>query len=223
VEVYIGLSDKDITVTHDPSVDGRHQWFGPYLGGLRVRTAVSALERLLPIGRPGTGRALALARGTAVLDPEQVLTTWTTVLRRDPSAVAGVRDRLIQRRTRLSEELRFELAAAAHAELGAVDWVLAEQKAALLEPVDAVICGWAGGLSIRFDMRAGRIVQWTQRACDEPSGSRLVERTPPGWRAFAARAAELAVVLKPGVDPAFRRPPGTQWSTGRPKRRCSRV
>jgi excinuclease ABC subunit C len=201
VEVYIGLSGTGIIVTHEPACDGQ-QWFGPYLGGLRVRTAVTALERLLPIGRPGgrgaTGRALALARGTAVLDAEQVLTTWAAVLERDPLAVTDIRERLIQRRNRLSEALRFELAAAAHAELEAVDWVLSEQKAALLEPADAVIGGWAGGLLVRFDMRAGRIVRWTQRACDEPSGRRLVEQTPPRWRAFAARAAELAVLRPPG-------------------------
>jgi excinuclease ABC subunit C len=201
VEVYIGLSDRGISVTHEPAADGR-QWFGPYLGGLRVRTAVTALERLLPIGRPGargaTGRALALARGTAVLEPQQVLTAWTTVLRRDPLAVADIREQLVRRRTRLADALRFELAAGAHADLEAVDWLLAEQKAALLEPVDAVICGWAGGVLVRFDMRAGRIVRWTQRAGDEPSGRRLVEQTPPEWRAFAARAAELAALLTAG-------------------------
>lgn len=201
VEVYIGVSETGITVTHEPAADGR-QWFGPYLGGLRVRTAVTALERLLPIGRPGargaTGRALALARGTTVLEQGQVLTAWTTVLRRDPLVVANIREQLVQRRTRLSDALRFELAAAAHADLEAVDWLLAAQKAALLEPVDAVICGWAGGALVRFDMRAGRIVRWTQRAGDEPSGRRLVEQTPPEWRHFAARAAELAVLLAPG-------------------------
>ncbi|HET8590198.1 MAG TPA: hypothetical protein VFM01_11250, partial [Nakamurella sp.] len=199
VEVYIGLSSKGITVTHDPSADGRTSWFGPYLGGLRVRTAVTALERLLPVGHAGsrgaTGRAVALARGIPVGEPAELRATLAAVLSRNPVAVTEIRERLVRRRTRFSEELRFELAAAAHADLEAVDWVLAEQKVASMRPVDARICGWARGVLVRFDMRAGRVVRWTQRDCDERSGPRLTETTPQAWHGFAGRAADLAADL----------------------------
>jgi excinuclease ABC subunit C len=51
--------------------------------------------------------------------------------------------------------------------------------------------GWAGGVLVRFEVRGGRLTGWTQRACPQPD-------TIPGrpeWTAFAARAAELALLL----------------------------
>src|SRR5262245_54114080 len=67
-EVWIRLSDSPLapglTVVRRPAPGD----FGPYLGGLKVRDAVSGLSRVLPLGHtadhpPGTGRELALVRG----------------------------------------------------------------------------------------------------------------------------------------------------------------
>lgn len=198
VEVYITLAPTGMIVTHDPAEGGGRR-LGPYLGGVRVRTAVTALQRLIPLQHSGSGggsgRALAAARGVPVASPEDMMVRLEAVLRRDPSAVTEIRAALARRRDGFSAALQFELAARAQADLEAVDWLLAEQKVALAEPVDADVYGWAGGILVRFDVRSGRVVRWGQRASDERSGRRLTARTPGGWLAFAQRAADLAMVL----------------------------
>lgn len=200
VPVYIrldrGRGSARLVVVH--SAGGAADVFGPYLGGTQARLAVSALDRVLPLrytgkGMSGSERDMARARGVALPDREALVATVMAVLRRQPAAIESVKQQLVGQRDRASASLAFELAARIQQEIEAVDWVVAEQKVTLSLPAaDCDVYGWADGLLVQFEMRQGRLRTWTQRACDAGAAQGFLARTPEGWRAFAARSAELA-------------------------------
>jgi excinuclease ABC subunit C len=182
--------------------------FGPYLGGGRARLAVSGIDRVLPLRYTGdrlggSQRDMALVRGVDAADRERFLATITAVLHRRPAEVAMVRDQLRAHRDRASERLGFELAARVQQEIEAVDWILSEQKVTALTPAgDGEAYGWADGLLVRFQIRAGRLSGWEQRACSLAAARPHLSRTPAVWQAFATRNAELAArLVAPCVHP----------------------
>ncbi|NUR98654.1 MAG: GIY-YIG nuclease family protein [Kribbellaceae bacterium] len=181
------------------TVSGTAPHFGPYLGGLRIRQAISGLHRVLPLQYTveGDGSAEEFGRlfGIGPGDREALARTAIAVLERDPAAVAALRSELERRRDRAAGELRYEFAAKVQGEIEALDWIVAEQKVAWLEPRDADVYGWADGVLVRFELRAGRMCRWTQRAVGEGAARARVASTPELWRPFAQRNAELAARL----------------------------
>ncbi len=213
VPVYVRLDPAPaapgLSVVHElpPSGPARHRHFGPYLGAARARLAVSAVERVLPLPYAGEGsrgfqRDMARVRCVGPADREALVQRVIAVLDRDPAAVAALREELGRRRDRAADGLAFELAARLQAEIEALDWITSEQKAALLEPLDLDVNGWAGGVLVRFEVRRGRLEGWSQRACAEPAARRLVAATPAAWTGFARRNAELAARLAQGTPAA---------------------
>jgi len=209
-EVWIRLSESarapGLAVTHRPSSSPGARHFGPYLGGLQVRRAVAGLSRVLPLayaGSPpaGTRQELARVLGVSAAERDELARTAAAVLDRDPAAVASVRDLLSARRDAAAAALAFEFAARLQRELEALAWVTAEQKVTRATPDDFDVCGWAGGLLIRFTVRGGRLSGWTQRACGVATARRHVAATPPEWAGFARRNAELAATLRPVSAP----------------------
>jgi excinuclease ABC subunit C len=209
-EVWIRLSQSarapSVAVAHRPSSSPGVRHFGPYLGGLQVRRAVSGLSRVLPLayaGDPPSGTRLEMARvlGVSPADRDGLAHTVAAVLDRDPAAVASVRGRLSARREAAAAALAFEFAARLQSEIEALAWVTAEQKVARATPDDYDVCGWANGLLIRFTVRAGRLSGWGQHACDSAAARRL-RATPPEWVEFARRNAELAARLAQGSPSA---------------------
>ncbi|MGE5827078.1 MAG: GIY-YIG nuclease family protein [Micromonosporaceae bacterium] len=181
--------------------------YGPYLGGTRARLAVSGLDRVLPLGYTsgrltGGERDLARIRGIDPADRDALLATLTAVLQRQPAAVEAVTELLVRQRDRAAASLAFELAAQVHQEIEALGWILAEQKVTMPDsppdaaepcgPADCDVYGWDGDLLVHFAVRHGRLCIWTQRACSSPAARPYLDRTPVGWRPFAARNAELA-------------------------------
>ncbi|MFG1993607.1 GIY-YIG nuclease family protein [Actinoplanes sp. NPDC048988] len=197
----IRLADFTLQAVHWPPVASGGLIFGPYLGGTQARLAVSALERVLPLRYTadrlgGSQRDMAAILGVGAGDRDHFVTLITAVLRREPAAVSAVRARLAELRDRASERLGFELAARIQQEIEAVDWVVAEQKVTTLTPGDdAEAYGWSGGVLVRFQIRAGRLSGWEQRGCSQRAAEPHVARTPPQWRDFANRNAELATRL----------------------------
>ncbi len=181
VPVYVCLRDG-LTVLHEPLE--RVASFGPYLGGTRVRQAVAALRRVLALGE------LDRARGLGPADPAAV----AAVLGREPAAVAAVRTALRERRDEAAARLAFEAASRLQADLDAVDWLLAEQKVTVADPVDLDAYGWSDGVLVRLGVRAGRLCEWDQTRTPRPPAG-LLSGTPVGWRSFADRAAVLAARL----------------------------
>lgn len=182
---------------HAESTD-RH--FGPYLGGLRVRLAVSALHRVVPLpyaadGLHGWNRDLAAVRGISPGDRTTMIQNVTAVLNRDPKAVAWLLGELTRRRDSAAAGLAFELAARLQAEIRAVGWITAEQKVTGAHPADQDIHGWADGVLVSLAVRAGRLIRWRERPCAEASARPLVAATPAAWLPFAQRNAELAARL----------------------------
>jgi excinuclease ABC subunit C len=196
--VYIGLNRK-LEVRHEPTGSG--QVFGPYLGGDKVRLAVSGLHRVLPLAYAGerlngSDRDMARVRGVVPGSREELSAAVVAVLTRDEAAGARVRRELRERRDAAAAALAFELAARIHAELEALDWVLAEQKVTRSDnPTDVDIHGWSTGLLVTFHLRGGRIRSWSQRRCDGPAAQPLINATPVEWRPFADRNAQLAARL----------------------------
>ncbi|HET6741984.1 MAG TPA: GIY-YIG nuclease family protein [Kribbella sp.] len=197
---YIRLGDGSRPgLRFEHTVQGSAPHFGPYLGGLRIRQAISGLHRVLPLQYTveGDGSAEEFGRifGIGPGDRAALTRTVIAVLERDPAAVEALRSALVQRRDRASGELRYEFAAKVQGEIEALDWIVAEQKVAWLEPRDADVYGWADGVLVRFELRAGRMCTWTQRAAGEATARARVAATPELWRTFAARNAELAARL----------------------------
>lgn len=192
-----GAATLDVVHLSEPE-DG--ELFGPYLGGVRVRLAVAALDRVLPLAYAGprlagSERDLARVLGVGAGDLEPLVRTVTAVLTGDPTAVATVRDELRRRRDAASKNLAFELAARLQAEAEALEWVVSAQRVTLPEPLDVDVNGWADGVHVTFEMRRGRLNGWRQRTCDESTVRAMVDATPPEWAVFARRNAELAVHL----------------------------
>jgi excinuclease ABC subunit C len=208
VEVWIRLSESartpGVKVVYRPVPGGRH--FGPYLGGRKVRLAVSGLCRVLPLayagdGPGGTRHELARALGVSDTDPAALARTVAAALDRDPEAVASLRARLSARRDAAADALAFEFAGRLQEEIEALDWVTAEQKVTRAAPADFDVHGWADGMLIRFAVRGGRLTGWTQRACGAATARRHLGTTPPEWTGFAQRNAELAARLAAHLTP----------------------
>ncbi len=202
--VYLRLTERSasaaLSIVHEGMADADGRIFGPYLGGRKVRLAVSALHRVLPLAHAGdrlTGseRDMARALGVSQSGRAELVGAVTAVLDRDPNAVAAVRDRLVSRRDDAAAALLFELAARIQAEIDAVEWVVAAQRATLPEPARADVYGWADGILVGIQVREGRLREWTQRYCDESTATALVAATPAPWQDFAQCNAELAARL----------------------------
>jgi excinuclease ABC subunit C len=211
VPVYIRLDlrprSAGLKVVHAASPARGARYFGPYLGGLRVRLAASALHRVLPVryaadGLRGPDRDLAGALGIGPGDRAALTETLVAVLERDATAVTWLRAELERRRDSAAKELAFELAARIQAEIRAADWVTAEQKVTRASG-DADVHGWSGGVLVSLAVRAGRLGAWRQRSCSQAAARPLLAVTPAAWVPFAQRNAELAALLaaRPAASP----------------------
>jgi excinuclease ABC subunit C len=191
-----------LLVEHEHRLD-RHpsaHHFGPYLGGLRARSAVAALERILPLGYTGAGltggeRDLARHRGVRDGDRVWMVDAVAAILARHPDAVSRARAALAELQDAAAAALDFELAARIRDEAAALDWIVGEQRAARDDAADATVAGWARGVLVRFGLVAGRLSTWRTQRATEADASALVAATLPEWTAFARRNAELAAAL----------------------------
>ena len=182
--------------------------FGPYLGGLQVRRAISALHRVLPLAYtglrlPGSAREMALKLGlTAGGDPQlqraEIATALRGVLEREPVALQRVLDALAAARDRAAGALAFELAARIQEEIHAVEWITSPQRVTVPGGADSDVYGYSDGVLVHFAVVGGRLCRWRQRACAPERAQRLLAGTPEEWRPFAQRAAGLAAALATG-------------------------
>ena len=202
VPVHIRLDERrgsaSLSVVHQ--VEGSTRHFGPYLGGSKVRLAVAGLHRVLSLAYAGDGLTgsdadMARVRGVEPGRRADLVRTAIALLQRDPPAVETVRDELVRRRDESAAGLLFEQAARIQAELEAVEWVVAPQRATSPSPDDADVNGFADGVLVSFEIRAGRLRAWSQRTCAPAAAAPLVARTSPEWTDFAQRAAGLAARL----------------------------
>jgi excinuclease ABC subunit C len=204
VPVYLRLDQQSrsarLTIVHYRQFSDSARYFGPYLGGLKVRLAVSALHRILPLAftadrLSGSERDMARVRGVDAGDRDALIQAVTAVLDREPTALTSLRTELTRRRDSAALGLAFELAARLQAEIEAVEWVVAEQKVASLEPDDFDVHGWAEGVLVRFEVRRGNLRAWSQRTCGEAAAAPRLAANPPLWTDFAQRNAQLAALL----------------------------
>ncbi|MEV4636566.1 hypothetical protein AB0J80_04355 [Actinoplanes sp. NPDC049548] len=184
-----------VRMVHEPGEAAGVTVFGPYLGGLRARQAITALHRVHPLasargGLTGGERDLAAQRGVTETDREGLAEAVAAVLRREPLAVADTTASLTAVRDRAAAALAFELAARIQDELRSLAWVTAPQRVTTRAPDQFAVQGWADGVLVSFTMREGRLGTWTQRRTARPAAP-----APPDWVAFARRNAELAAEL----------------------------
>jgi excinuclease ABC subunit C len=195
-----GPAAPGLSVQYLTPAAGHVRYFGPYLGGLRVRQAVTALHRILPLGYAGTGlrgaqQDMARARGVTSADREELIRAVTAVLQREPVAVAQARDNLVLVRDRAAGSLAFEFAAQVQDEIQALDWVTSPQRVTTGGAGDADVYGWSGDVLVRFGVRGGRLCEWSQRRCSRPRAAPRLAATPAAWAEFARSNAELAAAL----------------------------
>jgi len=205
--VYIRLDagpvHPGLWVTYQVQPAGQVRYFGPYLGGLKVRQAVAALHRIWPLyyaadGLGGAERDLARARGVAGDDRAALTRSLTAILERQPAAVSRAHRQLEQLRDRAAQALAYELAARIQAEIGALSWVSCPQRVTTMDAANITIAGWSRGMLVKFLIRDGRLCGWSQRSCSYPSASHALAATPAAWRHFTQRNAELAAKLTQG-------------------------
>ena len=182
----------------EPAVQVRY--FGPYLGGLRVRRAVTALHRILPLPHAadrlgGAEGDLARVRGAAGSDRAALAGSLAAILERQPAAVSWAHRQLEQLRDRAAQTLAYEMAARIHAEIGALSWVTCPQRVTTMDAANLVIAGWSGGTLVQFQIHGGRLCGWSQRSCSHPAATDALAATPAAWSDFTQRNAELAASL----------------------------
>jgi len=170
IRMDVGPRSPGLRVVHSDRCTDDADTYGPYLGGWQVRLAVAALHRVVPLAYAGTGLRgaeveMARLRGITSTDRPSLVARLTDALRREPIAVAWVRAELETLRERASERLAFELAARIDAELRAFAWIASPQRVTTRADSNAQAYGWCSGLLVRYDIRAGRLSGWTQRAC----------------------------------------------------------
>ena len=191
-------TSRPLAVVYEASPAHDVKYFGPYLGGVRTRQAVSALYRIRPGANPAARGAhqeliQARARGHA---PAADLDDLAAILAKDPAAVARAQTELTVIRDRAAQNLAFEFAAKVQAEAEALAWVTGPQRVTSMDPGDLDVYGWAAGTLVHFGVRGGRLCHWSQRACpDQATAAGPLAATPPGWAEFAVRNAELAAQL----------------------------
>jgi excinuclease ABC subunit C len=174
---------------------------GPFLGGVRTRLAVRALQKIQPLpyageGLKGAERAMAALYGVRPQDRDRLARALAEVLDRRPRAVREVLEALTARRDEASAGLDFERAAKVQEEIEAVEWLTSVQRAFCRAAEDCEIHGWSGGVLVSFTVRGGRLSGWRQRACGERAAGPHLSRTPQSWRQFARRNADLAAGLQ---------------------------
>jgi len=216
VEVYVRLSasprSPGLSVVHEPRTPGAAvRYFGPYLGGARVRLAVAGLHRIFPLAYAadaplGSMAAMAAERRVCGADRTGLAGQIAAVLGRDPAAVADARERLVARREAAAAAEAFEVAGRIQAELAALDWVTCPQRVTVPAGGDALVAGWADGVLVRFEIAGGRMSGWRQYQRTRAQADRWLARTPPHWREFAAENAALAAALTEGPAGAARGP-----------------
>jgi excinuclease ABC subunit C len=207
--VYIRIDERPsapaLTVEHVSEPAGQVRYFGPYLGGLRAREAVAALNRVLPLAYTGTrlrGAQLdmARARGVGPASREMFAGTLCAVLQRQPNAIAQVRGELEQLRDYAAGTLAFERAARIQNEIHALDWVTGPQRVTTMDGGHFDVYGWSGEVLVRLGVRGGRLCLWSQRRCTRsratptsPSrrlaGQTLPSATPNSRRRSTSRPA----------------------------------
>ena len=139
---------------------------------------------------------MAADRGVAAGDRAALAATVAAVLEREPDAVAQARDALVACRDRAAAAAAFELAGRIHAELGGLEWITGVQRVTALDGGDADVGGWADSVLVTFAIRDGRLRGWSQRPAATAAGvAAELAATPPAWRDFARRNAELAAAL----------------------------
>lgn len=179
---------------------GPSRYFGPYLGGLRVRQAVCALNRILPLAYTGTRlggteRDMARVRGVADSDRASLTGSLTAILERQPAAVSRARLQLEELRERAASALAYEHAAQIQGEIKALDWISSPQRVTTMDAARLTVAGWSGGLLVQFSIHGGRLCRWSQCTCSRSAAAGVLAATPAAWRDFTQRNAELAASL----------------------------
>jgi excinuclease ABC subunit C len=201
VPLYLRLDPSPATpglhLTHLPE-KATH---GPFLGGLRTRLAVRALQKIQPLSYAGeslkgAAREMAALYGVRPEDRDRLARALTEILDRRPEAVREALNALSARRDEASAALEFERAAKVQEEIEAVEWLTSVQRACCPAALDCEIHGWSDGVLVSFTMRGGRLSGWRQRACGSRAAGPYLSRTPPTWQNFAQRNAELAAGLQ---------------------------
>jgi excinuclease UvrABC nuclease subunit len=199
LSIVVDLDPPGLHTVHD--VGASPLVFGPYLGGTQVRLAVSGLLRAFPLhyaasGLSGSALDLARVRGYSAADAGDLLNAAIAVLRRDPAAVAAFHARLTTRRDAAAGAQAYELAARIQSEIEAVGWISEEQKVHRAGGADCVAYGFADGHLLRLEITRGLLDGWRVRPATSRTAERPVAETPPHWKAFAQRNAELAASLR---------------------------
>jgi excinuclease ABC subunit C len=195
-----GQANPGLSVAYQAEPADQVRYFGPYLGGLRVRQAVAALHRILPLSYAGARlsgaeRDMARVRGVADDDRTALIGSLTERLERQPAAVSWAQRQLEQSRDRAARTLAYEHAARIQGEIDALGWVCCTQRVTTMDAADLTIAGWSRGMLVEFLVRDGRLRAWSQRSCGLPSVTNALAATPAAWHDFTQRNAELAANL----------------------------
>jgi excinuclease ABC subunit C len=198
---WLAVSDDQARPALDLVVEGADvpdAAFGPYLGVERLALARSALLRAWPVPLAGTRldgatRSLAEARGVTPDDLTSYADRVRAVLAREEVATTELHALLAAARERAVDQLAFETALKIQAEATALDWLVAPQRVTGCLP-GLVVGARANGVEFSLAASGDRLDRWATGRTGV-TGTGVSDSTPPEWRAFATRNAELAAAL----------------------------
>jgi excinuclease ABC subunit C len=193
--VWLRVAEQGLAVEHRHAPGER---FGPYLGVLQARAAADALDRIYPYrfasARTGAERDMARIRGVMPSDGSRLRAQVVATLAGDPEARELAFTALVERREAAVDALDFERAATIQRELDGLAWIL-EPSRVVVGGSDVDVHGWADGVLVTFQLRAGRVADWLARPSSESEARPLLTATPDHWQAFATENAALAAAL----------------------------
>ena len=172
--------------------------FGPYLGVERLALARSALLRAWPVPLAGlrldaADRSMAEARGVGPGELAAYTQQVRAVLSGDRTAIAALHALLVGASARAVTQLAFETARQIQSEAAALDWLVAPQRVTGCSP-GLTVRARVDGVEFSLTATGDRLDRWTSAPTDASDG--VSSATPPQWREFATRNAELAAVLR---------------------------
>ena len=124
-------------------------------------------------------------RGGQATSVPELAAAVTSVLDREPQAVAAALAALTARRDAAAGVQAYEAAARLQEEIEAVEWVVAPQRVTAPGGTgDGDVTGWAGDVLVRLRIRGGRVRSWEQEPAPAPPPEPVAR--PDGRRSCGA-------------------------------------
>lgn len=175
--------------------------YGPYLGSVRTRQALAALQTAFPLAyameqATGAERDLARILGVSAKDREGMINNTRAALVGEPAALDKVEQLVRLRQQAAAAAEAYERAGELERAIKALRWLVQPQQVTTRSAESLTVHGWAGGWLLGLQIRDGQLVRWGERRTTRALGEQRAAATPAVWRAFVDGNTELSAALR---------------------------